>query len=261
MNKEERVLRASRRFELCTRVATTLAKLFETGTSVAKVALYGSVARTAHDHWCGDVDLMLFIRDPQLVTRVGFAIEGGRERMLLSELGLADRAEEIKLACRGFLTQEEFEKRAGDADLVRETIVPVSVQLLPYPFTIEALCDFQRDQWDPMFLEKIGRDVKIHGEHGFRYEGVPWANLKLAIHQDSCTGRHALPEVQPMVSLIEAFAEDEKPWDENSGFKVLGRTYYDCCQTCFNLSCDGDCCSGCCAQKGEPCAPNCSFST
>ncbi len=281
MNEPKTRSEIARRLELCLMVAARAAKFFTSTGRVRTVALYGSVARASADHFCRDVDLMLMVDDPQIVTKVGFSLPKGRALILLHELGLENRDDELYSLMQGFAVGSDA-KQWTPEDRERH-LVPISVHLLPAPLTVEAMCDFARDQKDPKFLENIGRDLKRFDadRDTFVRRGVPWDQSKLDMHRASCNARHALAEIKPTVALDAStnFEGGAPDFVTLPDFTVQGLSYGNdelcwickkkicsCCQKCGDPTCARDCplqcpecvcletgCKGdCCKSCGAP---------
>lgn len=215
-----------RRLVLCTMVAERLARIILQSPIVARVGMYGSVARRTPGHWCSDVDLMAFVT----VQVEGLAFlhrHGAHDGRVVLDLGLDPFREEIQVVTRGFATPEDMYRMPWmDAPIEdREALVaayrvPASLHILPERLDTDAACAFQAAQKDPAFLVNVGHDFKVFDPEGghFYRQDPPWYKLPW---------QERLPEWREEREGDEiGFRIDSKSISVGSGLKVLGMVSY-----------------------------------
>lgn len=214
-----------RRLVLCTMVAERLAKIILRSPIVARVGMYGSVARRTPGHWCEDVDLMAFVT----VQAEGLAFlhrDGAHDGRAVLDLGLEAFHEEIRMVTAGFTTMEDayammmdtsIEDREASAAAHR---VPTSLHLLPERLDTDTACAFQAAQKDPAFLMNVGRDFKVYDptDGHFYRQDPPWYRLPW---------QERLPEWRKEhVGDGLGFRIDRRSIASGSGLRVLGMVPY-----------------------------------
>ncbi len=141
--------------------ALELGRIFSHESAVAKMGIYGSLARGIKSP--ADIDLLIFVRDPALVKRIMMIrTDETRDKPIIKDPeGYLEEALFSRLSEPGrFTLIRTLLEKVPDNGKIRQ--YPVDYFLLPYPVTNQYIAIESKANKDPKFLASIASDVLIY---------------------------------------------------------------------------------------------------
>lgn len=139
--------------------ALQLGQIFSREPVVAKVGIYGSLAR--NEKSSADIDLLIFVQDPALVKRTLMVrADEARDRPIL--IDPEDYLEEVFLARLSDAGRFKLFRTLLEKDANRGLVqYPVDYFLLPYPIPDVYIEIEAKANRDPRFLATLARDALV----------------------------------------------------------------------------------------------------